>query len=167
MVSLTELLHYSVERGEPSRRTTISTALHQSGLYGTVARQKPLLSKMHITAHLEHLKDSQTKRNRIFWSETKIELFSLNAKHYIWRNFEVKEEFNLFGNQGNIGYCGKSGALKKLSGCTVCGLIFQSVLFFCWYYFVKPKIPFIRKKVMYLHIKRILQFNSWGFVPFS
>uniref|UniRef100_A0AAZ3PDU6 Caspase-6 n=1 Tax=Oncorhynchus tshawytscha TaxID=74940 RepID=A0AAZ3PDU6_ONCTS len=31
--------------GEPSRRTTISAALNQSGLYGRVARQKPLLSK--------------------------------------------------------------------------------------------------------------------------
>jgi len=45
MVTLTELQCFSVERGEPSRRTTISAALHQSGLYGRVARRKPLLSK--------------------------------------------------------------------------------------------------------------------------
>lgn len=33
-----------------------------------------------------HLKDSQTIRNNIVWSdETKIELFGLNAKHYVWR----------------------------------------------------------------------------------
>ncbi|XP_064868688.1 vacuolar protein-sorting-associated protein 25-like isoform X1 [Oncorhynchus nerka] len=48
-----------------SRRTTISAALHQSGLYGRVARQKPLLSKMHI-ARLEfvkrHLKDSDHEK---------------------------------------------------------------------------------------------------------
>jgi hypothetical protein len=50
MVTLTEL--QSVEMGEPSRRTTISTALHQSGLYGKLARWKPLLSKRHMTAHL-------------------------------------------------------------------------------------------------------------------
>ena len=32
------------------------------------------------------LKDSQTMRNKILWSdETKIELFGLNAKRYIWR----------------------------------------------------------------------------------
>ena len=48
MVTLTELQKSSVEMGEPSRRTTISEALHQSGLYGGVARQKPLLSKRHI-----------------------------------------------------------------------------------------------------------------------
>jgi len=69
VVTLTELQHCSVKRGEPSRRTTISPALHQSGLYGRVARQKPLLSKRHMTAHLEfakrHLKDSQTMRNKI------------------------------------------------------------------------------------------------------
>ena len=70
--------------------TTISSHLHQSGLYGRVARQKPLLSKRHMTAGLEfakrHLKDSQTMRNKILWSvETKIELFSLNAKCHVWR----------------------------------------------------------------------------------
>ena len=90
MVTLTEIQRFSVERGEPSRRTTISAALHQSGLYGRVARQKPLLSKRHMTAHLEfakgHLKDSQTIGNKILWSdETKIELFGLNGKHHVWR----------------------------------------------------------------------------------
>ncbi|KAK3543137.1 hypothetical protein QTP70_011676 [Hemibagrus guttatus] len=80
MVTLKELQHFSVERGDPSRRTTISAALHQSGLYGRVARRKPLLSKRNMTACLEfakrHLKDSQTMRNKILWSdETKIKLF--------------------------------------------------------------------------------------------
>ena len=42
------------------------------------------------TARLEHakrhLKDSQTMRNKILWSdETKIELFGLNAKHHVWK----------------------------------------------------------------------------------
>jgi hypothetical protein len=69
MVTLTELLSFSVEMGEPSRRITISAALHQSSLYGGVARRKPLFSKRHMTAHLEfakrHLEDSQTMRNQI------------------------------------------------------------------------------------------------------
>ena len=90
MVTLTELQSSSVDMGEPSRRTTISAALHQSGLYGRVARRKSLLSKRNMTACLEfakrHLKDSQTVRNKILWSdETKTELFGLNAKHHIWR----------------------------------------------------------------------------------
>ena len=43
-----------------------------------------------MTAHLEfakrHLKDSQTMRNKILWSdESKIELFGLNAKRNVWR----------------------------------------------------------------------------------
>ena len=63
MIILTELQSFSVELRKPSRRTTISAALHQSGLYGRVARWKPLLSKRHMTARLEfskrHLKDSQ------------------------------------------------------------------------------------------------------------
>ncbi|CAJ1060179.1 IS630 family transposase [Xyrichtys novacula] len=90
MVTLTELQHSSEEIGEPYRRTTISAALHQSGIYGRVARQKPLLSKKHMTARLDfarrHLKDSQTRRNKILWSdETKIGLFGLNAKRNVWR----------------------------------------------------------------------------------
>ena len=90
MVTLSSIvpLSSSVEMGEPSRRKTISAALYQSGLYGRVARRKPLLSKRHMTAHLEiakrHLEDSQTMRNKIIWSdETKIELFGLNAKRHV------------------------------------------------------------------------------------
>jgi hypothetical protein len=90
MVTLKELQSTSVEMGEPSRRTTIPTALHQSGIYGRVARQKPLFSKRHMTAHFEfdkrHLKDSQTMRNKMIWSdETKFELSGLNAKRHVWR----------------------------------------------------------------------------------
>ena len=87
MVSLTELQSSSVEMGEPSRRTTISATLHQSGLYGRVARWKQLLSKMHLTTHLEftkrHLKDPQTLRNR--FSGLMKPRFVLNAKCHIWR----------------------------------------------------------------------------------
>uniref|UniRef100_A0AAQ4PQ41 Transposase Tc1-like domain-containing protein n=1 Tax=Gasterosteus aculeatus aculeatus TaxID=481459 RepID=A0AAQ4PQ41_GASAC len=83
MVTLTELQRCSMKRGEPSRRTTISAALHKSGLFGRVARRKPLLSKKHMTARLE---DSQTMRKQILWSDgTKIKLFGLNAKRHVWR----------------------------------------------------------------------------------
>ncbi|KAG2467933.1 TCB1 transposase, partial [Polypterus senegalus] len=90
IVTLSELQRSSVERGEPPRRTTITVAIHQSGLYGRVARRKPLLSKRHMAAHLEfakrHLKYSQTMRNKILWSdETKIELFGVNARCHVWR----------------------------------------------------------------------------------
>ncbi|KAI3353890.1 hypothetical protein L3Q82_005098 [Scortum barcoo] len=52
--------------------------------------RKPLLSKRHMAARLEfakmHLKDSQTMRNKILWSdETKIELFGVNARRHVWR----------------------------------------------------------------------------------
>ncbi|KAG2460776.1 TCB1 transposase, partial [Polypterus senegalus] len=92
IVTLSELQRSSVERGEPSRRTTISAAIHRSGLYGRVDRWKPLLSKRHMAARLEfakrHLKDSQTMKNKILWSdETKIELFGVNARarSHLWR----------------------------------------------------------------------------------
>uniref|UniRef100_A0A4W5RB71 Transposase Tc1-like domain-containing protein n=1 Tax=Hucho hucho TaxID=62062 RepID=A0A4W5RB71_9TELE len=54
MVTLIELQSSYVEIGELSRRTT--AALHQSDLYGRVARRKPLLSKRHMTARLEFTK---------------------------------------------------------------------------------------------------------------
>ena len=90
MATLTELQCSSAEMVEPSRTTPISAALHHSGLYGRVARWKPLLSKRHMIAHLQfakrHLKDCQTMRNKIIWSdENKIKLFGLNAKCHIWR----------------------------------------------------------------------------------
>ena len=56
MVTLTELRSSSVEMEESSRRTTISAALYQSGLYGRVARRKPLLSKRFMAARLEFAK---------------------------------------------------------------------------------------------------------------
>jgi hypothetical protein len=75
MVILTELQSSSVEMEEYSRRTTISAALHQSGLCHRMARRKPLLSKRYMTAHLEfahrHLNDSQTIRNKMI-SFTKV-----------------------------------------------------------------------------------------------
>ena len=56
MVTLTDLQSSSVEMGEHSRRTTISAALHQSSLYGRVARWKPILSKRHMKARFEFAK---------------------------------------------------------------------------------------------------------------
>ncbi|KAI3374532.1 hypothetical protein L3Q82_021102, partial [Scortum barcoo] len=81
----------SVERGEPSRRTTISAAIHQSGLYGREARRKPLLSKRHMAARLEfakmHLKDSQTMRNKFSGlMRQRLKLFGVNARRrHVWR----------------------------------------------------------------------------------
>ena len=65
MLTLTELQTSSVEMGAPSRRTTISAALHQSSLYGRVARRQPLLSKRHMAAHLKFAKRHLTMRNKI------------------------------------------------------------------------------------------------------
>jgi hypothetical protein len=40
----------------------------------------------HSSVAKRHLKDTQTTRNKILWSdETKIELFGLNAKRHVWR----------------------------------------------------------------------------------
>ncbi|XP_052009159.1 uncharacterized protein LOC127662153 [Xyrauchen texanus] len=81
MVTLVELQRSCVEMGETCRRTTITATLHRSGLYGRVARWKTLLRARHI----KHIKDSQTVRNKIVWSdETKIELFGVNSKRHVW-----------------------------------------------------------------------------------
>ncbi len=87
---MAELQRCIREMGESCRKSTITAALHQSGLYGRVARRKPLLSARHMKARMEfakkHLKDSKMVTNKILWSdETKIELFGLNSKRYVWR----------------------------------------------------------------------------------
>ena len=42
--------------------------------------------KARIEFAKKHMKDSQTMRNKILWSnETKIELFGINSKRYVWR----------------------------------------------------------------------------------
>ncbi|KAL0164461.1 hypothetical protein M9458_040214, partial [Cirrhinus mrigala] len=73
-ITMAELQRYSREMGESCRKSTITAALHQSGLYGRVARRKPLLSARHMKARM----DSKMVRNKILWSdETKIELFGV------------------------------------------------------------------------------------------
>jgi hypothetical protein len=57
MVTLTELQSSSVEMGEPSRRTTISTALYLSGLYGT-GRLVRIEGKMNGAKYKEILDDN-------------------------------------------------------------------------------------------------------------
>ncbi len=89
-ITVVELQRCIREMGESCRKSTITAALHQSGLYGRVARRKPLLSARHMKARMEfakkHLKDSKMVTNKILWSdETKIELFGLYSKRYVWR----------------------------------------------------------------------------------
>ncbi len=89
-ITVAELQRCIREMGESCRKSTITAALHQSGLYGRVARRKPLLSARYMKARMEfakkHLKDSKMVTNKILWSdETKIELFGLNSKRYVWR----------------------------------------------------------------------------------
>ncbi len=89
-LTVAELQRCIREMGESCRKSTITAALHQSGLYGRVARRKPLLRARHMKACMEfakkHPKDSKMVTNKILWSdETKIELFGLNSKRYIWR----------------------------------------------------------------------------------
>uniref|UniRef100_A0A8C4SU77 Transposase Tc1-like domain-containing protein n=1 Tax=Erpetoichthys calabaricus TaxID=27687 RepID=A0A8C4SU77_ERPCA len=72
-ITLAELQRCSQEMGESCRKSTITAALHQSGLYGRVACRKPLLSARHMIARMEfakrHLKDSEMVRNKILWSD--------------------------------------------------------------------------------------------------
>uniref|UniRef100_A0A8C1ZAS2 Transposase n=1 Tax=Cyprinus carpio TaxID=7962 RepID=A0A8C1ZAS2_CYPCA len=82
-ITVAELQRCSREMGESCRKSSITAALHQLELYGRVARRKPLLSARHVKALTEFAKK---QRNKILWpDETKIELFGLNSKRYVWR----------------------------------------------------------------------------------
>ncbi len=87
-ITVAELQRCIREMGESYRKSTITAALHQSGLYGRVAQRKPLLSARHMKARMEyakkHPKDSKMVTNKILWSdETKIELSGLNSKRNV------------------------------------------------------------------------------------
>lgn len=89
-VTLEELQRSTAQVGESVHRTTISRALHKSGLYGRVARRKPLLKESHKKSRLlfarSHVGDTANVWKKVLWSdETKVELFGLNAKRYVWR----------------------------------------------------------------------------------
>ncbi len=90
LITLNELQRSTAELGESVHRTTISRALHKSGLYGRVARRKPLLKECHKKSRLQfassHVRDTADKWKKVLWSdETKIELFGLNDKRYVRR----------------------------------------------------------------------------------
>ncbi len=55
-ITVAELQRCIREMRESCRKSTITAALHQSGLYGRVARRKPLLSARHMKAHMEFAK---------------------------------------------------------------------------------------------------------------
>jgi len=89
-ITLKELQSVAEAAGVKIHESTISRTLHQSNLFGRVARKKPLLKKQHQKARLEyarrHIEDNPTKWDKILWSdETKIELFGVNSKKYVWR----------------------------------------------------------------------------------
>ncbi|MCI4382361.1 hypothetical protein PGIGA_G00014040 [Pangasianodon gigas] len=90
MVTLEELQRSTAQVGESVYRTPISRALHKSGLYGRVERRKPMLKGSHKKSRLQfttsHVGDTANMWKKVLWSdESKIELFGLNAKRYVWQ----------------------------------------------------------------------------------
>ena len=78
------------EIGVSVHRTTLSRTLHRAGLYGRVARKKPLLKDKKKQTHLvfakKHVGDSPKIWKMLLWSdETKIELYGHKGKCYVWR----------------------------------------------------------------------------------
>ncbi len=65
-ITVAELQRCIREMGESCRKSSITAALHQSGLYGRVARRKPLLSARHMKAHMEFAKKN-TWRTPRWW----------------------------------------------------------------------------------------------------
>ena len=88
-VTLEELQSSTAEIGVSVHRTTISRTLHRVGLYGRVARRKPLLSAKNKMACFEfakrHVGDSQNVWRKVLWSdETKMLLFCHKKKRVVW-----------------------------------------------------------------------------------
>ena len=81
MVTQEELERSTTQVGESVNRTTISRALHKSGLYWRVSRRKPLLKESHDKSCLKfatsHVGDSKHVEEGT--------LVSPGAKRYVWR----------------------------------------------------------------------------------
>ena len=89
-VTLKALQESATELGTPVHQSTISRTLHKANLFGRVARKKPFLKESHRKARLEfarnHVNDLEQQWRKVLWSdETKIELFGVNQKKYVWR----------------------------------------------------------------------------------
>ena len=68
---------------------TIRKRLNKNGVHGRIARRKPLLSTKNIATYLkfakDHLDDPEGYWKNVLWTdESKVELFGLNEKRYIW-----------------------------------------------------------------------------------
>jgi transposase len=88
-ITLKELQSSTAEIGVSIHRTTLSHTLHRAGLYGRVARKKPLLKEKNKQTCLlfakRHVGDSPNIWKNALWSdETKIKLFGHQGKHYVW-----------------------------------------------------------------------------------
>ena len=61
MATLKELQVFMAKTGHCVHVTTISQALHKSGLHGWVARRKPLLKKAHLESRFRNSKSHSGK----------------------------------------------------------------------------------------------------------
>ncbi|MBN3278876.1 TCB1 transposase, partial [Polyodon spathula] len=96
-ITLKELQSGVARSGLMVHQSTISRALHNTGLYGRDARKKPgkpLHTKKNMKACLKfakkHLDDPQVFWNNILWTdESQVELFGQHGHHYFWRKLNT------------------------------------------------------------------------------
>ncbi|CAF4491485.1 unnamed protein product, partial [Rotaria magnacalcarata] len=77
--------------------STISRRAHEIGLYGRVARKKPLVTKANRGKRVQYARKYREKPlgfwNNVLWSdESKFNLFGSDGKVMVWRT--LKEEYN-------------------------------------------------------------------------
>uniref|UniRef100_A0A8C4NIR9 Transposase n=1 Tax=Eptatretus burgeri TaxID=7764 RepID=A0A8C4NIR9_EPTBU len=84
-------LQASLELGNVSvHESTIKKTRNKNGVHGKIARRKPLHSKKNIAPCLKFAKDHLDNpegwwKNVLWTDESKVELFGLNEKHYVWQ----------------------------------------------------------------------------------
>ena len=90
IATLKEVHAFMAQTGHCVHVTTISQPFHKSGLYGRVARRKPVLQKAHFEFHLKcaknHSGDSEAMWQKVLLSdETNVEHFGANPTQHITR----------------------------------------------------------------------------------
>ncbi|CAF1541910.1 unnamed protein product [Rotaria magnacalcarata] len=109
--ALSVKLELEKELGVKIHANTVRNRMHEIGLYGRVARKKPLVNKVNRTKRIQYAKTMLEKPfgswKEVLWSdESKFNLFGSDGKVMVWRS--TKEEFSPHCTVPTVKYQGGS-----------------------------------------------------------
>ncbi|KAK6481842.1 Na(+)/H(+) exchange regulatory cofactor NHE-RF2-like [Huso huso] len=102
-ITLKELQSSVAGSGVMVHQSTISRALHNTGLYGRVTRKKPLLKKYHLKAHLEFARKHESDPAAMWEKESHSQIKELHPRLCVLIRGETGYGFNLHSEKSKPG----------------------------------------------------------------